>query len=398
MHAPVVAVTGLGVWSAAGTNPQALFQNALEGRSFASWHPHLPGPVPIARAPDPDLRSFPSWARRLDRSAHLALAAASSAAHHSRLHLLPPHRVAVIVGQSRGPVGLWTNPPPGRLRPTRSAQTAIASLSGALSIALHIRGPSFTVSATCASAAHAIALGATLLHQGTVDAVLAGGAEAPLVPSLLEQFLAAGILGHADEPRLACRPFDLHRTGTLPAEGAAFLVLERLAHAQHRGQTPLACLAGWALAAEAHNRVAPDPQGRTLSDTMLQALAMAGLPREAVGLINAHGTGTLLNDAAEAAACRACFGSAQPPLTSTKPVTGHAFGATAALEALLTIQSLQHQIAPPIATCTHPDPALGLNLILGSPRPLAINHALSLSLGFWGNLAALLFQRVQASP
>jgi 3-oxoacyl-[acyl-carrier-protein] synthase II len=131
---------------------------------------------------------------------------------------------------------------------------------------------------------------------------------------------------------------------------------------------------------------------------MLQALTMAGLPREAVGLINAHGTGTVLNDAAEAAACRACFGSDQPPITSTKPVTGHAFGATAAIEALLTIQSLRHQIAPPIATCTHPDPALGLNLILGSPRPLATEYALSISLGFWGNLAALLFQRCPASP
>ena len=398
MHAPVVAVTGLGVWSAAGTHPDSLFQQALEGRSFASWHPNLPEPVPIAAAPDPDLQSFPPWARRLDRSAHLALAAASSAALDSRLHQVPPHRVAIVVGQSRGPVGQWSAPPTGRLRPTRSAQTAIASLSGALSIALQFRGPAFTVSATCASAAHAIALGASLLHQGAVDAVLAGGAEAPLVPSLLNQFLAAGIIGHADDPRHACRPFDLHRNGTLPAEGAAFLVLERLADAHHRGQPPLACLAGWALAAEAHNRVAPDPKGHTLADTMLQALTMAGVPREAVGLINAHGTGTVLNDAAEAAACRTCFGPDQPPITSTKPVTGHAFGATAAMEALLTIQSLRHQIAPPIATCTHPDPTLGLNLILGSPQPLATEYALSISLGFWGNLAALLFKQPPDSP
>lgn len=391
-HAELV-VTGLGVWCAAGTTPDALFQAALLGRSPAQPSPLAGPPRALCRAPDPPNPAAFPHARRLDRSAQMALAAAQSAALHARLPELDPVRVAVAVGQSRGPVGLWSQPPRPRIRPSHSAHTAIGSLSGALSIALRLAGPCLTVSATCASAAHAIVTGASLLLTDQADAALVGGAEAPLVGPTLEAFAAAGILGSHPDPRLACRPFDRTRNGTTPGEGAAFLVLETADHARRRGLVPHARLAGFALGAECHNRVATRPDGAALARITNAALARAGLTPDRVGHINGHGTGTLVNDAAEAAALRVVFGTGltRPSITSTKPVTGHCFGAAAALEAVLAIETLRHRLAPPIAACSDPATEFDLDLVLARPRPLTAPCVMTHSLGFWGNTASLLF-------
>ncbi|MBX3744910.1 MAG: beta-ketoacyl-[acyl-carrier-protein] synthase family protein [Verrucomicrobiae bacterium] len=388
-----LVVTGLGVWCAAGTTPEELFRTALQARSPAVSVPLAGQPRALCRAPDPPIPPAFPQARRLDRSAQFALAAAEAASRQARLSELHSSRVAVAVGNSRGPVELWSQPPPPRVRPSQSAHSAIASLSGALSLAFRFAGPCLTLSATCASAAHAIVTGASLLLTDQADAVLVGGAEAPLTGPTLEAFAAAGILGSHPDPRLACRPFDRTRNGTTPGEGAAFLVLETAAQARRRGLPPLARLAGFALGAECHNRVATRPDGAGLARVMETALLRAGLSPSQVGHVNAHGTGTAVNDAAEAAALRHLFHSASrpPSVTSTKPVTGHCFGAAAALEAVLAVQSLRHRLAPPIAACPHPDTALELNLVLATPRPLTPPCVMSNSLGFWGNLASLIF-------
>lgn len=391
--APEIVVTGLGVWCAGGTTPAAVFDAACRGLAAGTWTTFDDRRFAVGRAPDPPpVPGFPQ-AHRMDRSARLALAAALPAYAAARLHEVEPARIAVIVGNSRGPVGAWTEAPAHRRRPTRVAHTAIAALSGALSLALHVRGPCLTVSATCASAAHAIGLGALMLRAGLVDAVLAGGAEAPLLPDLLGQFEAAGILGNHPDPAQVCRPFDLERRGTLPGEGAAFLTLEAVDHARRRGVPRLAALEGFAFGAESHNRVAARDDGDGLIRVMRQALGMAGLAPGDVGHVNAHGTGTRVNDAAEAAALRAVFGRACDalPVTSTKPVTGHTFGAAAAIEAVVAIESLRHQQAPPTAGCRRPDPAFGLDVVLGSARRLATRRVMSNSLGFWGNAASLIF-------
>lgn len=392
----VVVITAMGVWSAAGTTPRALGEAVLAGHSPAAWHTFGHQRVLACVAPDPP--PFPAFpqARRMDRSVRLALAAAAAAVDDARLGQLDPARVAVLVGNSRGPAGQWSQPPGGRVRPTQAAHTAIASLSGALSIAFRFRGPCLTLSATCASAAHAIAFGELLLRSGTVDAVLAGGAEAPLVPALLEQFAAAGLLAPGPEPSRACRPFDLHRDGIVPGEGAAFLVLETAAHARARGVPRLARLAGSALGAESHNRVAARADGDGSVETMRLALARAGLTPDHIGHVNAHGTGTRVNDTAEAAALHRVFGLglATLPVSSTKPVTGHTFGAAAALEAVATLEALRRRVAPPTAGFTTPDPALDLLPVHGAPRPFDAPHAMSNSLGFWGNTASLIFERL----
>jgi 3-oxoacyl-[acyl-carrier-protein] synthase II len=386
-------VTGLGVWCAAGTTPEAVWSSAIAGRSAARAIAIAGRPFIVCPAPEPPpCPAFPQ-AHRMDRSARLALAAAQPAFHAARFEALDPTRVAILVGNSRGPVGEWSQPALPRVRPSRAAQTAVASLSGALSLALRVRGPCLVVSATCASAAHAIALGAMLLRAGQVDAVLAGGAEAALVPVTLDQFEAAGLLGSGTAPEGVCRPFDASRKGIVPGEGAAFLALERARDARERGQPLLARLAGSALGAEGYSRAAARLDGAGLVQVIRQALAEAGLAPADIGHINAHGTGTRVNDAAEAAAFRRVWGPDldHVAVTSTKPVTGHLFGAAAAVEAILTIGALKAQRAPPTAGFVQPDSALGFVPVHGGPRPLTRSHALSTSLGFWGNTACLAF-------
>lgn len=389
-----IVVSGMGVWSAAGTSVPEFSQRLIHGRGPALTSSVGPGGMPALPAPTPPpFTRFPQ-ARRMDRSVHLALAAASEAFANARLESVDPLRIALLVGNSRGPAGKWSEPRPLRLRPTHATNTAIASLSGALSLAFQIQGPCLTVSAACASAAHAIALGATLLRAGEVDAVLAGGSEAPLVVPLLDQFQAAGLLGSHPDPAFACRPFDRTRNGMVPGEGAAFLVLETADHARTRGVPALAVFAGAALGSEAHNRVATRADGAGLTQVIRQALNRASLTPDAIGYLNAHGTGTVVNDAAEAAAVHTVFGHihSAPAVSSTKPITGHTFGAAPALEAILVIQALRAQQAPPTWTCRNPDADLHLDLILDHPRALRTRAVLSTSLGFWGNAAALVFR------
>jgi 3-oxoacyl-[acyl-carrier-protein] synthase II len=386
-----VVVTGLGVWSAAGTSPEGLFETALRARPAAVRKVFGQQTVAVCEAPvPPPIDGFPQ-ARHMDLAVRLALAAGFPAFTAGGLRELDPGRIAILVGTSRGPAGKVAGG--ARVRPSQATHTAIASLSGALSLALGVRGPCLTVSATCASSAHAIAIGALLLESGVVDAVLAGGAEAPITTELMEQFAAASILGNARDPAMACRPFDTARDGTAIGEGSAFLALTRAADVGARGLAPLARLAGFAMGAESHNRASLRADGEGLAKTIAQALARGGIAPEQIGYINAHGTGTVINDTSEAAALRRVLGVhiGRVPVSSTKAVTGHCLGATAAMEAVLTIAALRRQLAPPTTGCLQPDPGLGLDIVHGAPRPISGRFAMSTSLGLWGNTACLIF-------
>jgi 3-oxoacyl-[acyl-carrier-protein] synthase II len=180
-----------------------------------------------------------------------------------------------------------------------------------------------------------------------------------------------------------------------PAKAPPSSSSKKAAHARARGLPGLARLAAAALGAESHNRVAARADGGGSAEGMERALSLAGLSPEEVGHVNAHGTGTRVNDSAEAAALRRVFGPrlAGMAITSTKPVTGHTFGAAAALEAVLTIESLRRQLAPPTAGFRAPDPALELVPVQGAARPFVSRYAMSNSLGFWGNTACLIFGR-----
>jgi 3-oxoacyl-(acyl-carrier-protein) synthase len=223
--------------------------------------------------------------------------------------------------------------------------------------------------------------------------MLVGGAEAPLHPAVLTQLQATGVLGFHEQAERTCCPFDVKRNGMMLAEGSGFLVLESEAAAVRRGVQPLARLAGWATSLDDSGRTGVDENGAGLLRVMRQALETAGLAGEQLDYINAHGTGTVLNDQAEARAVNQLLGphTAAIACTSTKPVTGHCLGATPALEAIVCIQALRHQMIPPTATCYRQDSLCPIHAQPLVARPAKITTVMSNSLGFWGFHASLIF-------
>jgi 3-oxoacyl-[acyl-carrier-protein] synthase II len=402
-----IVVTGLGAISAGGDTPAALWEAVRRGES------------PAARYTDPgvaDGLAIPACAvsrlaptalpahrsQKLDRCVQLALEAAGQAITDAGLaHKSPnPPRLGVFVGTSRGPlqkVGemLALLQQGRRLPPSLSAHSTLACLSGTLALAFEAKGPCLTVSATCASAGHAIALAAQQLVLGTADAVLAGGAEAALQDCIIRQLAATGVLGSHDDPRLACRPFDVTRNGIILGEGAGFLVLETQAAARRRGATIHARLAGWAIGTENYHYTAPSETGDGLFQVMSEAVAQADARPDELDYINLHGTGTALNDRLEAVALRRLLGErlGAVPCSTTKPITGHCLGATPALEAVISILALQRQYIPPTANCRQQDPECPLDVVPLQGRPAALRRVLSNSVGFWGNNAALVFTK-----
>lgn len=396
-----VVITGMGVCTAAGASLEELWQNVLAGHSPAAWRV-MADRSRIAVCAVRELPPRPPGAphlRHVDRSVRLAQTAAAHAWQDAGLDVgaPDPERFGILCGTSRGPHESFAQSmselASGRMYPRFAPNTTIASLSGALSATFGAQGPCMTVSATCASGAAAIALGAQQILLGTADVVLAGGAEAPLTDVILAQLQSARVLGSSDDPQRTCRPFDRSRNGTVLGEGAAFLVLESLDSAQARGARVLARLAGWAVGSESGERTGAAENGGGLCRVMRQSLALAALPASAIGYINLHGTGTVLNDRIEPRAVERLLGShlASVPCSSTKPVTGHCMGAAAAIEAVITILALRSGSLPPTINCVEKDPECRLDLITRAPRARSIDAALSTSSGFWGVNAALVF-------
>lgn len=274
-----------------------------------------------------------------------------------------------------------------RLRPTLAATGTVACLSGLLSQQLGATNPGFTVSATCASAANAIALAAQQLLLGEADVVLAGGSDAPVHPLVLRGLESAGMLGSV------CRPFDARRDGLVVGEGAGFLVLEFESRAIGRGARVLARLEGWATGVDGHGRTGIREDGAGLMDVLGRALALAGLEPGDIGYVNAHGTATELNDRVEAATLGRVFGC-DVPVSSTKAVSGHCLGGTPAIEAIIAVQALAEGLLPPTAGLTEVAPeCCGIDHIIGAAREAKVEHVLSDSIGFWGYHACLVFGR-----
>ena len=403
-----IVVTGLGALSAGAQSPAELGERAFTGKSPAVWYqdPGFPSVPAIAAcridrelSRDKTLRR----AHRMDRAAQLALAAASQAYEAAVLGngTVAPDRLGVVVGSSRGPIRKWTETfeslEKKRVLPSLAADSILACLSGVLSFGLGAGGPAYVVSAACTSGAQAIILAAEQLRSGAADAMIAGGVDAPLHGPLIAQFLAAGILDPA-EPDAACRPFDRDRRGTLLGEGAAFLILETETSARKRGARIHAVLSGWGQGSEGRVMAAETVRMETLDRVAGRALVLAGLHETDIDYLNAHGTGTKLNDQVEMEWLRRWSERRGNPLpfSSTKAVTGHALGASSALEAVICIQSLGAQAAPPSARCLTPDPHCPEGLILGGARKMPLRHVMSNSLGFWGTSASLIFSRSPA--
>jgi 3-oxoacyl-[acyl-carrier-protein] synthase II len=253
------------------------------------------------------------------------------------------------------------------------------------------RGPCLTLSTACAAGAHAVGEGMRLLREGSADLVVAGGAEAPVTPSVLAAFGAAHALSErSSDPAAASRPFDKDRDGFVLAEGGACLILERFEDAVARQAPIRALLLGYGRNTDAYHLVAPTPDGRGAIDCMRLALDDAALEPSDVAHVNAHGTSTPHNDAAEALALRAVFGDDGPPVTSIKGVLGHAIGGAGAIEAVASVLTITERCIPPTANFETPDPESTLDVVT-EPRPLPAGAVMSNSFAFGGHNAVLIF-------
>ncbi|MFM7488716.1 MAG: beta-ketoacyl-[acyl-carrier-protein] synthase family protein, partial [Actinomycetota bacterium] len=251
----------------------------------------------------------------------------------------------------------------------------------AISMRYGLQGPNETMCTACAASTHALGYAARLIAMGRCDAMISGGSESAGSPVSIAGFgnmTALSTVGRS-------RPFDVERDGFVMGEGAAIFVLEEWEHALGRGARILGEVLGSASNADAHHITAPSPGGRGAIACMRLALADAGLAADDIAHVNAHGTSTPLNDAAEAAAVAQVFGNRRPPMTSIKGVTGHALGAAGALEAASVLLAFEHRLIPPTAGTSTIDPEMDIDLVIGEPRPWTPGPSISNNFGFGGH-------------
>jgi 3-oxoacyl-[acyl-carrier-protein] synthase II len=398
-----VVVTGTGVVTPLGATVDEMWDAMVAGRSGVGPIRSFDAsglPVRIA-AEVTDFRAEdhfgPRDARRVDRFAQLGLVAARQALADSGLEVgEAPERVGVVFGSGLGgvgtlveQVGVLADRGPSRISPFLVPMMIPNMLPGQIAIETGARGPTSCSVTACAASASAIGEAIDLIRVGRADAVLAGGADATVIPLCVAAFAQMKALStRNDDPQGASRPFDAHRDGFVIGEGGGALVLEEREHARARGATVLAELAGYGATTDAHHLTAPDPAGAGAAAAMRAALADAGVTAGAVGYVNAHGTSTPLNDRAEALAAREVLG-ASVPVSSTKSVTGHLLGAAGAVEAIACIQVLRKGVVPPTINLEHPDPDCDLELVANEARKADVEVALSNSFGFGGHNVTL---------
>ncbi len=346
-------------------------------------------------------------ARRMDRFTQFALAAALQAVEHSGLKIDDANRdrVGALIGTGIGGVSTMTEQlavlaerGPDRISPFLVPMMLADTAPGMVAIHLGIRGPNLAVVTACATGSNAIGEAAETIRRGSADVILAGGAEAAVVPLALAGLgVMNAISTRNDDPQRASRPFDLNRDGFIVGEGAAVLVLESLEHAQARGAQILAEITGYGTSNDAYHISAPSENGSGAALSMKLALENANLHPEEVDYINAHGTSTLLNDKSETAAIKTAFGAQayKVPISSTKSMTGHLLGASGALEAAVCVQVIQDGLLPPTINYEAPDPECDLDYVPNQARPKVVRHAMSNSFGFGGHNATLILSRFE---
>jgi 3-oxoacyl-[acyl-carrier-protein] synthase II len=395
-----VVVTGAGVATALGMEREAVWDAVLAGRSGASTL-ELEGLPPVAacRVPDldPDAVVGRREAKRMDRVGVLAAAAAAGALADAGDPGVEAARFGAAIASAHGGAATWdaaqrallergcdrVSPFTVPLGLTNSAAAGVARLHG-------LHGPTAAPATACAAGSDAIGWAYERIRLGYADAMLAGGAEAPLAPSVVAGYLRLGALASLERgAEAASRPFDRARDGFVMAEGAGVLVLEEREAALARGARILAEVVGYGQACDAGHLTSPDETGEGPARAIAAALASAGIGPEAIGYVNAHATSTPAGDAAEAAALRLA-GLGSTPVSSTKGQHGHALAATGAIEAIVALAPLVRGDLPPCGNLEDPDVELEL---VREARPAVVDHVMSTGFGFGGHDAALVLRR-----
>ncbi len=403
-----VVITGMGTVNGCGLTVPQTWESIVNGRS---------GIAPITafdttnflvkiaaevKGFDPTAFIDVKEARRMDRYQHFAIAAAKEALAESGLEITDENadRVAVIVSSAIGGAkafqdGVRTLDSAG---PRRVDVFLIPKLmsngaGGLISILTGARGPNFSVASACASGSDGIGQAWSLIRHGVVDAAIAGAAEATIIELGVASFDRTSAMTHRTEG--VPQPFDKERDGLVMGEGAAVLVLESEASAHARGATILAELAGYSASADSFHITAPSDTGKPGATAIQRALDSASANADQVGYINAHGTGTVLNDASETRAVKLALGhhAAQVPMSSTKSMTGHCMGMTGALEAILCVKAIREGVLPPTIHYHTPDPECDLDVVPNVAREARIDLTLSNAFGFGGHNSVLAIRR-----
>jgi 3-oxoacyl-[acyl-carrier-protein] synthase II len=409
-----VVITGMGAVTPLGLDVHATWAACRDGRSGV-------GPISLfdasalptriaAEVKDFDANAAVGLkdARRTSRCIQLALTAAREALTDSGIDVRSmAEDVGVLVASGvgglefleRGTLALH-NQGVRRVSPFTVPAMIVDMPAGMIAIETGAKGPNFAVVSACASGAHALGEAAEWIRRGDASVVIAGGTEASVTALGIGSFNAMQALSvRNDEPERASRPFDRERDGFVMGEGAGIMVLEDYEHARQRGAHIYAELTGYGATADAGHITQPNEDGDGARRSILKALQRAKRAPEEVGYINAHGTSTQLNDAAETRAVKAALGdtASTVPMSSTKSMHGHLLGAAGAVEAVITVCAMQDQFVPPTINLDEPDPGCDLDYVPHRGRNARIDFALSTSFGFGGHNACLGFSRANGA-
>ena len=411
-----VVVTGTGVISPVGNNVADYWKNLLDGVCGIDFITSIPTddlPVKIAG----EVKNFnpadygiePPFARKQDKFTVFAVAAAKQAMDESGLSTaedgnIDPMRLGVYVGSGIGGFSTMVRETEKLLKEGAKwvsplfIPTMISNIAaGNIAIRHNACGPCLPVVTACATSTHAIGEAYRAIKHGYAEAVIAGGAEAAVIPVGIAGFANAKALSRAEDPKYASLPFNKNRGGFVMAEGAAMLVLEEYEHAVARGARIIAEVCGYGNTCDAHHVTAPRPDGTTQAAAIRQALDEAGYTSDDVLYINAHGTGTALNDVAETAAFKIALGddAYKAHISSTKGSTGHMLGAAGAAEAVASVLALKNGIVPPTANLDEVEPECDLDYTPCRPVEAPLSIAISDSLGFGGHNGCVAFRKYE---
>jgi 3-oxoacyl-[acyl-carrier-protein] synthase II len=408
-----IVVTGLGLVSCFGMDPDVYYERLLKGESGITAINQFPCeefPTRFAGSVqdfEVDKYMDRKQARRVDPFIRYIMAAGKKALEHAQLPLdqldqLDKSKCGIIVGSGMGGMSVFYDGTGTVLNKSFKRLTPffvpyiITNMGGALlAIDLGFEGPNYSISTACATSNYSIVSAAEQIQNGSADLMICGGSEAPINPIGLAGFVAIKALStRNDDPTKASRPWDTSRDGFVMGEGAGVLILESLEHAQKRGAPILAEYLGGSTNCDAHHMTDPKADGSGVAACMEVALKQAGVQKEDVNYVNAHATSTLAGDLCEIRALKKVFNDHYKNLkvNSTKSMIGHCLGAAGGLEAIATVKAIQTKMLHPTINIENPEPELdGVDIVANEAKPLDVKVAISNSFGFGGHNSTLVF-------
>ncbi|OMP67100.1 beta-ketoacyl-ACP synthase II [Domibacillus epiphyticus] len=405
-----VVITGLGIVSPVGNTVEEAWNNVTAGKSGIKPMTRLNAddyPAKVAaeiRDFDPEQFVEKKEARKMDRFTQFAVAAAKMAVADAKLEITDENasRIGVWVGSGIGGMETFESQYKTflergyrRVSPFFVPMMIPDMAAGQVSIYLGAKGVNSCTVTACATGTNSIGDAFKVIQRGDADAMISGGAEAPITQMSVAGFCANTALSTNPDPETASRPFDSNRDGFVIGEGAGIVVLEELEHAKKRGATIYAEIVGYGSTGDAHHITAPAPDGEGGARAMKMAINDAGIAPAEIDYINAHGTSTPYNDKFETAAIKTVFGEHAQKLSisSTKSMTGHLLGAAGGVEAIFTALAIKNGLVPPTINLVNPDPECDLDYVPNEARKQEVRAAMSNSLGFGGHNATIVLSQ-----